>query len=349
MVSSAPVRVGVIGLDHDHGLMLAGRLRLAGARIVAHHSTGSRSRAAMAAMGLPGRVQARSIEGVCEGDDIDLVVTAAIPSARGGIAVRALRAGKHVVAAKPGVTTPADLAAIEAAVSDSGRRWWVLFSERFENRAVGQACERAVLGDVGRVVSVLGLGPHRLSAARRPEWFWDAAATGGILVDIGSHQADQFLASTSAGRGPGEVEVVTAAVGNVTCPAHPGMQDIGMMVLRSGEVIGTHRVDFLSPRGLRTWGDGRLMIVGTEGTLEVRTNVDVGGRRGREHLIVTGGRGVRRLDTSDTPIDWAKRLLADVCDGSDTLVGHDHTVAVSRITLAAQAAAGTWATEGGNT
>jgi len=340
------VRVGVVGLDHDHGLMLAGRLRLAGARIVAYHASGNRSKVAMTAMALPGRVQARSLEGVCEADDIDLVVTAAIPSERGPIAVRALRAGKHVVADKPGVTTAEDLAAVEAAVAESGKRWWVLFGERFENRAVGQACERARLGDIGRVVSVLGLGPHRMGAAGRPDWFWEPSATGGILVDIGSHQVDQFLAATGAGLSDGDVEVVTSMVGNVASAAHPRMEDVGMMVLRAGGVVGTHRVDYLSPTGLSTWGDGRLMIVGTEGTLEVRTNVDVAGRRGREHLIVTDTTGVRRLDVTTKPVDWAKRLLADVRDGSDTLLGHDHTVAVSRITLAAQAAAGPWVAEG---
>lgn len=340
----APVRVGVVGLDHDHGLMLAGRLRLAGARIVAYAADGSRSRAALTAMALPGRVQARTAEAISEADDIDLVVTAAIPSARADIAVRALRAGKHVLTDKPGVTTADDLAAIDDAVTASGRRWWVLFGERFENRAVRQACARARLGDIGRVVSVLGLGPHRMGAAGRPAWFWDPAATGGILVDIGSHQVDQFLAATGAD--PDAVEVVTAAVGNVASPAHPHMQDIGMMVLRAGSAIGTHRVDFLSPAGLHTWGDGRLMLVGLEGTLEVRTNVDVAGRRGREHLIVTDRRGVRRIDVSATPVDWAARLLADVRDGSDTLLDHRHTLAVSRITLRAQAAAGAWANQG---
>ena len=348
-MSGAPVRVGIAGLDHDHGLMLAGRLRLAGARIVAYHADGHRARAAMTAMALPGRVEARSVAGVCEADDIDLVVTAAIPSRRGAIAVRALSAGKHVLADKPGVTTADDMAAVDAAVATSGRRWWVLFGERFENRAVGQACLRARLGDIGPVVSVLGLGPHRLGASGRPAWFWDPADTGGILVDIGSHQVDQFLAATGAGTHPGAVEVVASAVGNVASPAHPTMEDVGMMVLRAGGAIGTHRVDYLSPRGLRTWGDGRLMIVGTEGTLEVRTNTDVGGRRGREHLIVTDGRGVRRLDVTAQPVDWARRLLADVRDGTDTLLDHDHTAAVSRITLAARAAAGAWRTGGDDT
>lgn len=337
-----PLRVGIAGLDHDHGLMLAGRLRLAGARIVAYDATSRRDQRLVAALGLPGRASARHLDDIVEADDIDLVVTAAVPARRGDIAARALVAGKHVVSDKPGVTTPADLDRVDAAARATGRRWWVLFGERFENRAVAEACERARLGDLGEVVSVVGLGPHRMGASKRPAWFWDPAATGGILVDIGAHQADQFLAATGAGTGPHDVTIVAAAVGNVASPTHPTMQDIGMMVLRGGGAIGTHRVDYLSPSGLRTWGDGRLMIVGTEGTFEVRTNVDVAGKRGSQHLIVTDARGVRRIGVRRRPVDWAARLLADVRDGSDTLLGHDHTVAVSRITLRAQAAAGPW-------
>ena len=147
---------------------------------------------------------------------------------------------------------------------------------------------------------MLGLGPHRLGADGRPDWFWDPAATGGILVDIGSHQADQFLMATGAA----DAQVVVSAVGNVSSPRHPEMQDIGHMVLAGGGAVGTHRVDYLSPKGLKTWGDGRLMIVGTEGTLEVRTNVDVAGRRGKEHLIVTDAKGVRRLDPSGRKVDF---------------------------------------------
>jgi hypothetical protein len=71
---------------------------------------------------------------VCEADDIDLVVTAAVPSGRSAIAVRALPCGQ----ARPGCQAwrdhGPDLAAVGTAVAESGRRWWVLFSERFENR-----------------------------------------------------------------------------------------------------------------------------------------------------------------------------------------------------------------------
>lgn len=336
MLARGKIRIGVIGLDHPHGLMLAGRLWQAGATIAAFHATGGANVAAMRLLGP--RAKSRPIDAIVDDPGIDLVVTAAIPSERGDIAVRALRNGKHVVADKPGVTTLADLEAIDGALADTDRRWWVMFGERFENRAVAEACARARMGDIGQVVSVLGLGPHRLGAGGRPAWFWDPQATGGILVDIGSHQADQFLMATGAT----DVDVLSAQVGNVACPLHPTMQDIGQMVLSGAGAIGTHRVDYLSPTGLKTWGDGRLMIVGTEGTLEVRTNVDVTGRKGKEHLIAVDGRGVRRLDAKTSSVDWAKRLVADIVEGSDTFVPQDHVRRVSELTLRAQAAATSW-------
>ena len=336
MRSGGAIRAGVIGLDHNHGLVLAARLWQAGATIAAFHASGAQNLVAMRLLGP--RAKSRPIDDIIDDPTIDLIVTAAIPSERGDIAVRALRAGKHVVADKPGVTTLEGLAELDAVVAETGRRWWVMFGERFENRAVAEACRRAQLGDVGRVASVVGLGPHRMGADGRPDWFWDPLATGGILVDIGSHQADQFLMATGAGT----AEVVSSQVGNVSSPRHPGMQDVGQMVIAGGGALGTHRVDYLSPPGLKTWGDGRLMIVGTEGTIEVRTNVDVTGKKGREHLIVVDGKGTRRIDCTSAKIDWARRLVADVVDGTDTFVTQDHVRAVCDLTLRAQATAGAW-------
>jgi predicted dehydrogenase len=336
MGKRAKIRVGVIGLDHVHGLVLAVRLWQAGATIAAFHAQGGRDVTAMRLLGP--RARSASIDANIEDPTIDLIVTAAIPRDRGDIACRALAAGKHVVADKPGVTTLAGLDELRTTVAETGKRWWVMFGERFENRAVAEACARARLGDVGQVVSILGLGPHRMGADGRPDWFWDPDATGGILVDIGSHQADQFLTAT----GSGTAEVLWSAVGNVASPRHPAMQDVGQMVISGGGVLGTHRVDYLSPSGLKTWGDGRLMIVGTEGTIEVRTNVDVAGRKGKEHLIVVDTKGTRRLDAKAIKVDWARRCVADVVDGSDTFVSQDHVHAVCDLTLRAQAAAGPW-------
>ncbi len=91
--------------------------------------------------------------------------------------------------------------------------------------------------------------------------------------------------------------VAASRVGNVACPDRPSMQDVGSLTLVARGAVGEHRVDLLSPAGLPTWGDVRLTVVGTEGTLEVRANIDVAGEPGGEHLIVTDADGVASRST----------------------------------------------------
>ena len=182
-------------------------------------------------------------------------------------------------------------------------------------------------------------------AKRRPDWFWDPEATGGILVDIGSHQVDQFLSITDLTAA--DVEIVTAAVGNVASPEHPTMQDIGSMTLgRATAWWSDHRLDYLTAKGLGTWGDCRLTIVGLEGTIEARANVDVAGVEGAEHLIVVDGEGTRRVDISGVVVDWGEQLIADLADGGERLMTQQHAIDVTDVCLRAQAAARPWGLAG---
>ena len=151
-------------------------------------------------------------------------------------------------------------------------------------------------GRIGRVVQTLGLGPHRegdrahlAGGEGRPEWFYDRDRTGGIITDIASHQIDQFLWFTGAE----EAEVVSSTVANYTHPELPKMQDFGEVTLRADGAHGYVRVDWYTPQGLPTWGDGRLVILGTEGYMELRKYVDVAGRPGRDHLFVVDDAGTR--------------------------------------------------------
>lgn len=339
---SAPARLAVIGADHLHLFQIVRRLTAAGVEAVAHAPSGA----------LIGRYadwmtnsDERSVEEILGDPTIEVIVTAGIPCDRAAIAVAAIRAGKHVVSDKPGVTTREQLAVLrDEVVGRPGRPWTVLFSERFENRAIGEAVRLARRGAVGRVVHVIGAGPHSLSAEHRPDWFWDDQAVGGILVDIGAHQADQFLAVAVGTHADAErsATVRASAVGNVSCPDHPHMQDIGSMTLMAGGVVGDHRLDYLTPAGLGVWGDVRLTIIGTEGTLEARANIDPAGRPGGEHLIHVDGAGTRRIDLSEVPVGWALDLLADIADGGQRMMSQAHVFAVCELTLAAQAAATSW-------
>jgi predicted dehydrogenase len=335
------VRFAVIGADHLHLFQIVDRLVAAGAVAAAHAPVGG-------LIGKYGAWQRESVEctadAILADESIDLVVLAGVPSQRAAVAVAALRSGKHVMSDKPGVTTTAQLAEVRSAIAGrGGRPWTVLFSERFENRAIGEAVKLARQGAIGQIVHVVGAGPHLLSAAHRPKWFWDPAATGGILVDIGSHQADQFLAVAVGAEGPSvPAEVKLAAVGNVACADNPAMQDVGSMTLTANGVVGDHRLDYLTANGLGTWGDVRLTIVGTGGVIEARANVDIAGEPGAEHLILVDADGTRRIDVSQRRVDWAEVFLSDIADGGQRLMSQEHVFAVCELVLAAQRAATRW-------
>ncbi len=167
-----------------------------------------------------------------------------------------------------------------------------MYSERFENRATVRAGELVKAGAIGTVIQTIGLGPHRTTLKTRPAWFFERARYGGILCDIASHQADQFLFFTGSTR----AEVVASQVGNVNHPQHPGLEDFGDMMARGDKGTGYIRVDWFTPDGLPTWGDGRLTILGTDGYIEIRKNVDIGGRTGGSHLFLVDQKETRYVD-----------------------------------------------------
>ena len=348
--------LALVGADHNHLFEIIDRMAKAGIVPAQHTRDGS---FVELYEDWQKESQASTFDEILADDSIDVIVTAAIPRDRADIALRAIEAGKHVVSDKPGLTTMAQLDAIRAAVAERpGRPWTVLFTERYENRAINEAVRLARSGAIGTVVHVIGAGPHTMWAKRRPDWFWDPAATGGILVDVGSHQVDQFLSITGATAS--QVEIVASSVGNVSAPDHPGMQDIGSMTLAarvpagasgaSGAsdtgVVGDHRLDYLTAKGLGTWGDCRLTIVGTEGTIEARSNVDVAGAEGAEHLIVVDAESTRRIDISDVVVDWGEQLVADLADHGERLMTQQHAIDVTDVCLRAQAAARPWGGHG---
>lgn len=334
------VGVGVVGIDHLHVFELVEGLTAAGCAAVCHAA--GPGPLADAYAGWQTGSRATDTSGVLADPDVELVVLAGIPVDRAAVAEAAMVAGKHVLSDKPGATTMAQLDELRRVAASTGRRWWVLFSERFGSPAVMRAVALARAGRVGRVVHVQGAAPHRGQLDLRPDWFFERSRVGGILVDLGSHQADQFLAVTGAAGD--QVQVTDAAAGNVRAPGHPGLEDVGEMVLVAPGVRGHHRVDYLEPDGFPTWGDVRLVITGTEGRIEVRIPVGPGGAAPAA-VVVTDHGGVHRHDGPvgpDPEVPWAEQLLADLSDGGERLMTRRHPFDVTDLTLRAAAAARPW-------
>jgi predicted dehydrogenase len=185
------------------------------------------------------------------------------------------------------------------------------------------------------VVQTVSLGPHRLNRHLRPAWFFQPERAGGILCDVGCHQIDQFLAFTGAR----DAEIVSAAVGNFANPGDPAFEDFGEMLLRGVDARGYARLDWYTPDGLATWGDGRLTVLGTEGYMELRKNIDIAGRPGTDHLFVVDNKETRYIDCSAAGRPYYANLIADVLDRTETAMTQAHCFTVMERAVQAQAIA----------
>ncbi len=278
---------------------------------------------------------ARSEAEVLEDPSIKLVVSAAIPDERGPLGIRVMQHGKDFMADKPGMTTLDQLAEARKVQAATRRIYSIMYSERLENRATQRAGELVKAGAIGRVIQTVGLGPHRMNPKTRPAWFFERARYGGILCDIASHQADQFLFFT----GSTKADVVASQVGNLNNPQYPGLEDFGDMMLRGDGGTGYVRVDWFTPAGLPTWGDGRLTILGTDGFIEVRKNVDIAGRNLGSHLFLSDTKETRYIETADVALPYGDALVSDVLNRTETAMPQAHCFLAMELVLKAQARA----------
>lgn len=329
------MRFAAIGLDHRHIYHMVGELLATGAACAGYCPETSDPRVLAGFRERFPQLRPANRRALLDDPGIDAILCAAVPRDRAGIAIEAMRRGKDVMADKPGITSLADLAAVRDATRDTGRIFSICFSERFVVPATIVAAKLVADGEIGRVVHTTGLGPHRLNRAIRPAWHFDVAAYGGILADIASHQIDQFLHFT----GSDDARIVTSAAGNVGHPDLPAFEDFGDLVIESERARGYVRVDWFTADGLPTWGDGRLVLLGTEGTIELRKYVDLDGRPGTDHVFVVNRAGTRHVDASREPLTYFRAFARDVEERTDTAMTQAHVFTVTRLALEAQAAA----------
>lgn len=326
------LKLGILGIDHGHIFGMLAGLQAQGCTCAHYWTDGPAVTEAKFNETHPGIAKADSAERILDDPSIDMILISAVPADRAALAIRAMEAGKDVMVDKPGCTTLAQLQALRDTQARTGRIWSVNFSERFQVPAVTRAEELVFAGAIGDVVQVLGLGPHKQNLATRPPWFFDRARYGGILCDIASHQVDQFLWFTGATA----ATVAHAAVQNTTRPDLPGFQDFGEMVLTSDKGRGYIRVDWFTPDGLPTWGDGRLFIQGTEGCIELRKYTDIGRAHVTNSLFLVNGMENRLINCDDAGLPYFARLVADVQDRSETAMPQAHAFTTMELAIRAQ-------------
>lgn len=332
---NAPLRFAAIGLDHRHIYGQSENMLAQGAEFAGYWTDGTPETLAGFAKRFPDVPRAEDRAQLLEDESIDLILIAAIPADRAALAIEAMEHGKDVMTDKPGCTTMDQLDAIKACVARTKRIWSIDFSERFEVPCATKAGELIQSGAIGNVIQTVGLGPHRLNLPSRPDWFFEKDKYGGVICDIASHQIDQFLFYT----GSDDAEITTASARNYANPDHAGLQDFGEVCLRNDHAHGYIRVDWYTPDGLPTWGDGRLTILGTEGAIELRKYVDVGRSATTDHLFLVNKARNEHIDCSDEPLLYFANLAADIRDRTETAMSQNHCFKVMELALRAQAMA----------
>ena len=277
------------------------------------------------------------LETILDDPAIRLVASAAIPSERGPLGVRVMQAGKDYFCDKCPFTTLEQLEAARKTAAATGKKYMVYYSERLHVESAIFAGQLIAEGAIGRVVSVMGLGPHRLNAPSRPPWFFEKAKYGGILCDIGSHQIEQFLSFSGAT----DATVTEAAVANYANPDYPELEDYGHanLVANNG-ATNYFRVDWLTPSGLRTWGDGRTIILGTEGFMELRKYIDLARDASGDHLLLANAHGEKEFSLhGKVGFPFFGQLILDCLNRTENAMTQAHAFKAAELCIKAQLAA----------
>ena len=332
------INFAVCGMSHDHIYGMIGAVQRGGGVLVSAFGQEPDKLAAFTKR-YPDVKMVKSEGEILNDTSIQLVLSSTIPNQRAPLGVRVMEHSKDYLSDKPGITTLEQLTSVRKSIAETHRIYGIMYSERLEVKAAVKAGELIQAGAIGRVIQTINIAPHQVvqghgdagGGTGRPEWFWNPDLYGGILCDIGSHQVYQFLYYT----GSTEAEVVASQIANVAHPDHPRFQDFGDMMLRGNRGLGYVRLDWFTPDGLGTWGDGRLFVLGTEGYIEVRKYTDVAVKKAGNNLFLVDQREARYIDCNNMTLPFGPQFVADIVNR--THIAQDQTQCLLAAELVIQA------------
>lgn len=322
-----------VGLDHGHIGGMCNGLIEAGASLKWIYDSDDKKVDQYLKM-YPMAKAARSYDEILLDIDVAMVASAAIPSNRCEIGLQAMDAGKHCFIDKAPLTTLSQLQAAKDMVAKTGKKYAVYYSERLHTEAGVFAGQLIADGAIGKVLQTIGMGPHRANVTNRPDWFFKREQNGGILCDIGSHQIEQFLFYTDSR----DAEIMAAQIENYNNPSYPGMDDFGDCTLKGDNgSTGYFRVDWFTPDGLRTWGDGRTFILGTNGYIELRKYIDVGRSTTGGNVILVNNDVEEHINVDGkVGFPYFGELILDCINGTENAMTQAHAFKAAELCVKAQ-------------
>jgi len=245
--------------------------------------------------------------------------------------------GIPVMVDKPAITSRDGFRRLQRVIEGGNAHVGMLLTERY--RPSIHALKRKIdQGAFGDIVSIGMRKPHRLTPERRPEWFFDKERCGGIIVDLLIHDFD--LLRWLTGR---EIVGVQSRMTKRILPEYPEFWDVAdaQVELERGVACQLY-ADWHTPKSSWTWGDGRIFVVGTEGTAELRLEGEPGVSKADLLITVAGTEGYvhERTEAPSSGIveDFLTRAIGQ-SGRSDGGVTHQDILAASEWTLTADESA----------
>ncbi|MCL2092699.1 MAG: Gfo/Idh/MocA family oxidoreductase [Treponema sp.] len=335
VVKKGEFAFAAISLDHGHINGQSNGLIEAGADLKWVYDPDPKKSRAFAKQ-FPQVKIARTEEEVLSDPEVKLVAAAAIPSDRCALGLRVMAAGKDYFTDKTPLVSIAQLNQAKAMAKKTKKKYMCYFSERLHVESAIFAGYLIEQGAIGSVIQVLGTGPHRLGDPKsRPDWFYKKEQYGGILCDIGSHQVEQFLFYG----GCKDAKVLHSKVANYNHPQYPELEDFGDATLVGDNGVTQYfRVDWFTPRGLQNWGDGRTIILGTEGFIEQRKYLNLGIKNsGGNHLYLANKKGETYFNlTGKVGFPFFGQLILDCINRTENAMTQEHCFKAAELCVRAQ-------------
>jgi len=333
VVAPGEFNFAAIGLDHGHISAMCNGLMDAGATLRYVYDPDPTKVAAFLKM-FPDVKPVASEDEIFDDQSIKLVAAATIPAKRCALGLRVMDAGKDYFTDKTPFTSLEQLDLARKKVIATGRKYMVYYSERLHSECAVFAGDLIHDGAIGRVLQVIGLGPHRLNAPARPEWFFKKELYGGILCDIGSHQIEQFLFYSGAK----DATILSSRVANYANPQYPELEDFGeAMLVGENGASNYFRVDWFTPDGLASWGDGRTIILGTDGYMELRKYIDVATDAQGDHIFLVNGTDEKKISVhGQVGFPLFGQLILDCLNRTENAMTQEHALKAAELCIKAQ-------------
>ncbi len=273
-----------------------------------------------------------TIDEIIEQVECDIIAIGDYYSRRGSMAIKALKAGKHVIADKPISTSLEELAEIEQLATANNLKVGCMFDLRDIPCSVGlkQLIDN---GDLGTIQSVTFDGQHPLMIGSRAGWYFEPGKHGGTINDIAIHAIDLIPWLIGS-----EIKTINAArCWNANAAQYPHFEDAAQMMLTMENGCGVlGEVSYLVPDSLGYnhelyW---RMTFWGTKGVAEVGYNKD--------HILLCRN-GEKELKKQPLPAGNPGNYLQAFIDDINGKPQHDLNTAIvlksSKASLEIQAVA----------